>query len=82
MPSPSGRPDAELLTPAEVAGLLKLDTKNPVATLRQWRCEGRGPDWIALTPRTIRYTRGAVERFLASRTCRAAESAFDHARAA
>ena len=47
-----------LLTPAETAARLNVHTK----TLERWRFEGRGPDFVKLGPRTVRYKRSAVEQ--------------------
>lgn len=52
---------AELLTTREAAGYLRL----AVTTLEHWRLEGRGPDWIRLSSRQIRYRRADVDRWLA-----------------
>jgi excisionase family DNA binding protein len=51
--------DDELLTLEEVAAILKL----PVATLRKWRVEGKGPAGFRLG-KYIRYRRSTVEAFI------------------
>jgi excisionase family DNA binding protein len=53
------RPVDELLTLDEVAAYLKL----PVATLRKWRVEGRGPAAFRLG-KHLRYRRSTVEAFI------------------
>lgn len=53
----------ELLTPTDLAELLGVE----VTTLVDWRYRRHGPPWIKLGHRTVRYSRNAVERWLASR---------------
>lgn len=53
----------ELLTPADVAGVLKLDIK----TIRRWRYEGKGPAWFPLGLRTVRYRRSEVDAWIEAR---------------
>lgn len=59
----------DLMTPQEVAALLRVAT----STLVRWRRETRrqktqvGPYWVILGHRTIAYRRSAVERFIDSR---------------
>jgi predicted site-specific integrase-resolvase len=52
-----------LLTPDEAAGWLKVD----VRTLEYWRIEGRGPDYVMLSKRKVRYEPSALERFIEQR---------------
>jgi len=35
-----------------------------VSQMAQWRFNGRGPKYVALSPRKIRYTRAAIEEFV------------------
>lgn len=49
----------ELLTIEEVAAILKL----PVATLRKWRVEMKGPQGMRLG-KYVRYRRSVVETFI------------------
>ncbi len=51
-----------LLTPNKVAELLGVEH----ATLVDWRYRLQDPPWIKLGHRTIRYSRRAVDRWLAS----------------
>lgn len=44
------------------------------ACLRRWRRLGKGPDFIKMGQRMVRYERAAVDRFLASNTNRGAAS--------
>jgi predicted DNA-binding transcriptional regulator AlpA len=53
-----------------------LDTKRVAAwlgmsviTLEIWRSKGKGPPFIKLTPRMVRYRRKDVLYWLAKRTC-------------
>jgi predicted DNA-binding transcriptional regulator AlpA len=52
----------ELLTTRETAGYLRL----AVTTLEHWRLEGRGPKWIRLSKRQVRYRRDEIDRWLAT----------------
>jgi predicted DNA-binding transcriptional regulator AlpA len=52
-----------LLTPSEVAQYLGMS----VAQLAQLRYTGKGPTYLALSPRKIRYTEAALRAWLASR---------------
>jgi len=62
-PAPSAQPD-EYLSPREVAVLIRVNR----STLAKWRASGRGPRWIRVTPRMVRYSRAEVENFLTQRT--------------
>lgn len=58
---------AELLTPREVAMLLKVH----IATLENWRATRTGPKWIKLGDgirAPVRYRRDDVERYLLEQT--------------
>lgn len=63
--TPSGLPPTiaglKLLTTEQLAELL---TDTSVRTLEDWRLDGRGPDFIRLGPKKIRYRISAVERWL------------------
>lgn len=50
----------KLLTPAQAAGLLGISPY----TLKSWRTKKYGPDWIALSQKTIRYDADEVAKFL------------------
>jgi predicted DNA-binding transcriptional regulator AlpA len=52
---------AELLTTRETAELLRL----AITTLEHWRLEGRGPHFLRLSSRQVRYRRTDVDRWLA-----------------
>ena len=56
---PSNRPD-ELLSVPEVAALLGLSR----VTLANWRCTGKGPRWVKLGGRAVRYRRSDLEHFI------------------
>lgn len=45
--------------------LAKILKAHP-GTLRRWRREGRGPRFVAIGPRMIRYTSEAVDEWLAA----------------
>jgi hypothetical protein len=53
-----------LLTPVEASRFLHI---HPM-TLNAWRCRGLGPPYIKLNIRNIRYSRRALERYLAEKT--------------
>jgi predicted DNA-binding transcriptional regulator AlpA len=55
--------DAELLTEREVAGRYRLST----AWLRRARTDRRGPSFLRIGARMIRYRPADIERFLDSR---------------
>jgi predicted DNA-binding transcriptional regulator AlpA len=57
----------ELLDPRQVADLLGVT----VQRLANWRYRGRGPNYIKLGYRSIRYQRADVEQWLAEHTIRA-----------
>lgn len=47
-------------TPEQLALALNVSTDE----LRKWRHEGRGPQFIEITPRRVRYAASAVQAFL------------------
>jgi predicted DNA-binding transcriptional regulator AlpA len=51
---------AELLTPAECADLFQVSER----TLAYWRYEHRGPRWIKLGQKLVRYRREDVTAFI------------------
>ena len=56
-----------LLTPVQAAELLGLlDRRGNVSTetLAQWRSQGRGPRYIKLEKRLVRYRRSDLENYL------------------
>ena len=53
-------PPGELLTTEQAAALLQLSPR----TLRRWRSEGKGPPWVALGSRRVRYRRAAIQAWL------------------
>jgi len=55
--------DKEILTTEEVAALL---SDVSVRTLEDWRRQGLGPDFIAISAKMVRYRREAVDRWLDS----------------
>lgn len=58
MPARGGR----LLKPLEVADFLCVS----VQTLAGWRSKRRGPEWIRMSHKEIRYAQAAVEQFVQS----------------
>jgi excisionase family DNA binding protein len=52
-----------LLTPKEAAEFLGI----PLGTLAQWRSQRRGPPYIKLEERLVRYRRSDLEEYLAGR---------------
>ncbi len=48
-----------LLTESEAAKFLNISS----GTLRNWRCKGKGPAWIALGS-AIRYAPGALRKYI------------------
>ncbi|MGH9491476.1 MAG: helix-turn-helix transcriptional regulator [Terriglobales bacterium] len=60
----------DLLTPSEVAKLLRL----PVATLAQWRYRGQGPPFLRLG-RVVRYDAADVAKFVQARKVEARNQA-------
>jgi predicted DNA-binding transcriptional regulator AlpA len=52
----------ELLNPAEVSKWTGLS----LGALAQLRYKGQGPKFIKLTPKTVRYLRGDVERWISA----------------
>ena len=53
----------QYLKAAQAAKLLSLST----ATLARWRMHGLGPDYIKISATVVRYSRAAIERWLAER---------------
>jgi predicted DNA-binding transcriptional regulator AlpA len=58
-------PDA-LLRPEEAARLLGYTTR----ALEAWRMQGRGPAFVRVSKRSVRYRRGDLLAWAASRVCR------------
>jgi hypothetical protein len=56
-------PPDTLLTSAQTAKLFHLTTE----ALRKWRRTGKGPKWIAINPRVIRYKFSDVTDFITSK---------------
>lgn len=50
-----------LLTPKQAAEFLGI----PLGTLAQWRSQRRGPPYIKLEDRLVRYRRSDLEKYLA-----------------
>jgi predicted site-specific integrase-resolvase len=55
-----------LLTPQEVAAILRIETQ----TLAKWRTHGRGPEFVAINGSAIRYRQSALDRYLNENTLR------------
>ena len=57
----TNRTDAtELLTDIDVAGALKMSRQ----TLANWRSAGRGPRFIKIGDRSVRYRRTDIEKWI------------------
>ena len=54
----------DMLTTKQVAAWLGLSA----TTLEIWRTEGRGPPFVRLSPRMVRYRRSDVQAWLTERT--------------
>lgn len=54
----------ELLDPQAVGATIST----PVGTLANWRSAGKGPPFIRISPKKIRYRRSDLERWLQERT--------------
>lgn len=54
----------DLLTDVEVADLLKINRK----TLTNWRCLGKGPKFVRVGERMVRYRRSDIAAFLSEGT--------------
>lgn len=65
---PDGRPAPAVLTADETASLLRLDSTNPLRTLKYWRDEGL----LVGIPlgRKVRYPLTEVMRFLAQKAAK------------
>lgn len=50
----------EILTPKEVAAYVRFSEK----TLERWRTEGRGPKYIRINDRTVRYAMSDIQAWL------------------
>ncbi len=59
----SSVPSARLLTPAQAAHMLGI----PEGTLAQWRSQHRGPIFVKLEGRLVRYRAGDLESYVAER---------------
>lgn len=64
-PEPARSPD-DLLEPSDVAEQYNLAT----GTLGYWRFADKGPPYLRLGPRAIRYRRSDLEAWLAAREVR------------
>lgn len=53
-----------LITTREVAERLRVS----VRTVEDWRRHGRGPAYITLAPKAVRYDLAVVEQYIADRT--------------
>jgi predicted DNA-binding transcriptional regulator AlpA len=57
------RPAARLLTPKQAAEFLSV----PEGTLAQWRSQSRGPVFVKLEGRLVRYRARDLENYIAGR---------------
>lgn len=55
--------DKSLLTPEEAADFLSISAE----TLAQWRSQRRGPPYIKLEGRLVRYSQSALDSYLGKR---------------
>jgi predicted DNA-binding transcriptional regulator AlpA len=62
--SPARRDPDRLLTPTTVAARLGLE----LATLKEWRCTGRGPAFVKFGGGAVRYRAEDVTAWLAERS--------------
>jgi len=69
-PAISTSPSVRLLTPKEAAEFLCV----PEGTLAQWRSQRRGPAFLKLEDRLVRYRRSDLERYIASKMVEPLES--------
>lgn len=60
----------EYLTERQLAEILGVG----VSTLQQWRYAGRGPHYVKLGPRMVRYARADVDRWRELQTVRTDET--------
>lgn len=56
----------KLLTEAQVAAILQVRK----TTLRDWRCKGKGPEFVKVGQRLVRYTPEALQKFVGPRVPR------------
>ncbi len=54
----------EFLTEPQLAELLGVDPR----TLHRWRGSGEGPPFVRIGPRNVRYSRAALDQWIAART--------------
>jgi predicted DNA-binding transcriptional regulator AlpA len=54
---------SRLLTPLQTSEFLGV----PLGTLAQWRSQGRGPQYVKLEGRLVRYRTSDLERYISSR---------------
>jgi predicted DNA-binding transcriptional regulator AlpA len=52
-----------LLTQVEVAERLRVAPR----TLEHWRYEGRGPSFVRISPKIVRYRESVIEQYIAER---------------
>lgn len=56
--------DDPLMTTLEVADLLRVSPR----TIEDWRADGRGPEYIVIEGRKVRYRRSVIRAYLKART--------------
>ena len=56
----------DLLDEREAASYLKFNAK----TLRNWRATKKGPEWVRVSTRSIRYRFSDLEAFIAASTAK------------
>jgi excisionase family DNA binding protein len=64
---------ARLLTPKEASEFLGV----PESTLAHWRSERRGPVYVKLEGRLIRYRKNDLEKYIGERSVEPLESSLD-----
>lgn len=67
-------PSSRLLTPAQAAEVLGI----PEGTLAQWRSQRRGPPFVKLEGRLVRYRSTDMEKYISARVVET-ELTLDHA---
>lgn len=60
LPDFNHTPSDRLLSEKEVAGILALQA----STLRTWRCQGKGPKYVKLGERAVRYKHSSIQAFI------------------
>jgi len=57
-------PPPVFLTPSEVASILGIEPE----TLAKWRSAGKGPSYVKIGGKNVRYTREAIDSYILANT--------------